>query len=44
MPKQIPPAEQINEVEKRIKSTSPVLELKDKDAKRLVGRDSCPET
>ena len=29
MPEQIPPAEHINEVEKRIKSTPLVLELKD---------------
>ena len=34
---QIPPAEHINEVEKRIKSTPPLLELEEKDAKGLVG-------
>ena len=37
MPEQIPPAEHINEVEKRIKGTPPVLELDEKDAKGLVG-------
>ncbi|RII26910.1 MAG: DNA damage-inducible protein D [Geobacter sp.] len=39
MPEQIPPAEHINEVEKRIKSTPPVLELDGKDAKGLVGEE-----
>ncbi len=39
MPEQIPPAEHINEVEKRIKSTPPVLELDEKDAKGLVGEE-----
>jgi DNA-damage-inducible protein D len=39
MPEQIPPAEHINEVEKRIKNTLPVLELEEKDAKGLVGRE-----
>jgi len=39
MPEQIPPAEHINKVEKRIKSTPPVLELDEKDAKGLVGRE-----
>lgn len=38
MPENIPPAEHINEVEKRIKSTPPVLELEEKDAKGLVGK------
>ncbi len=38
-PEQIPPAEHINAVEKRIKSTPPVLELEEKDAKGLVGRE-----
>ncbi len=37
MPEHIPPAEHINEVEKRIKTTPPVLELEEKDAKGLVG-------
>ena len=39
MPEQIPPAEHINEVEKRTKNTLPVLELDEKDAKGLVGRE-----
>jgi DNA-damage-inducible protein D len=39
MPEQIPPAEHIDEVEKRVKSTPPVLELEleERDAKGLVG-------
>ncbi len=37
MPESIPPAEHINEVEKRIKNTPPLLELDEKDAKGLVG-------
>lgn len=37
MPEKIPPAEHISEVEKRIKSTPPGLELDEKDAKGLVG-------
>jgi DNA-damage-inducible protein D len=39
MPELIPPAEHINEVEKRIKSTPSVLELEEKYAKGLVGRE-----
>ncbi|MCM2265352.1 MAG: DNA damage-inducible protein D [Desulfuromonadales bacterium] len=39
MPENIPPAEHINEVEKRIKSTPPLIELEEKDAKGLVGKD-----
>jgi DNA-damage-inducible protein D len=39
MPEKIPPAEHINEVEKRIKSTPPILELEEKDAKGLVGQE-----
>lgn len=38
MPENIPPAEHINEVEKRIKSTPPLMELEEKDAKGLVGK------
>jgi DNA-damage-inducible protein D len=38
MPEQIPSAEHIDEVEKRVKSTPPVLELEEKDAKGLVER------
>lgn len=37
MPENILPAEHISEVEKRIKSTPPLLELDEKDAKGLVG-------
>lgn len=39
MPENIPPAEHINQVEKRIKSTLPVLELDSNDAKGLVGKN-----
>lgn len=39
MPENIPPAEHINEVEKRIKSTPPLMELEEKDAKGLIGKD-----
>ena len=38
MPENIPPAEHINAVEKRIKATPPMLELEEKDAKGLVGK------
>jgi DNA-damage-inducible protein D len=37
MPENIPAAEPISAVEKRLKSTSPMLELEEKDAKGLVG-------
>lgn len=37
MPEQIPPAEHISEVEKRIKTSPPLLELEEKDAKGLIG-------
>ncbi len=37
MPENIPAAEPISAVEKRLKSTPPVLELEEKDAKGLVG-------
>ena len=36
-PENIPPAEHISQVEKRIKTTPPKLELKEKDAKGLIG-------
>lgn len=36
-PENIPPAEHISQVEKRIKSTPPKLELEKKDAKGLIG-------
>jgi DNA-damage-inducible protein D len=39
MPENVPPAEHINEVEMRIKSTPPILELEEKDAKGLVGQE-----
>ena len=39
MPENIPPAEHISKVEKRIKSTPPFLELDGNDAKGLVGTD-----
>ena len=38
MPENIPPAEHINVVEKRIESTPPILELEEQDAKGLVGK------
>lgn len=37
LPEQIPPAEHIKEVEKRLKSSTPRLELDDKDATGLIG-------
>ncbi len=39
MPEMIPAAEPISVVEKRLKSTPPVLELEEKDAKGLIGAD-----
>jgi DNA-damage-inducible protein D len=39
MPENVPLAEHISEVEKRIKNTRPLLELEDKDAKGLVGKE-----
>lgn len=39
MPESISPAEHISEVEKRIKSTPPLMELEEKDAKGLVGEE-----
>jgi DNA-damage-inducible protein D len=39
MPENIPPAEHISQVEKRIKNTRPLLELEEKDAKGLVGKE-----
>ena len=38
MPENIPPAENITVVEKRIKSAPAVLELEDKDAEGLAGK------
>jgi DNA-damage-inducible protein D len=38
MPEDIPPAEHISAVEKRIKNTPPLLELGEKDAKGLTGK------
>ena len=37
LPEQIPPAEHIKEVEKRVKTTTPKLELDDRDAGGLLG-------
>lgn len=37
MPENIPPAEHIKKVEKRIKDTPPLMELEEKDAKGLIG-------
>lgn len=39
MPEKIPPAEHISKVEKRIKSTPPLLELDGRDAKGLIGEE-----
>jgi len=39
MPENIPPAEHISHVVKRIKNTPPFLELDGSDAKGLVGTD-----
>ena len=39
MPENIPPAEHISEVEKRIKNTPPLMELEEKDAKGLMGKE-----
>ncbi len=38
LPEQLPPAEHIKQVEKRVKSVSPKLELEEKDAKGLIGK------
>lgn len=37
-PEQLPPAEHIKQVEKRVKSSAPKLELEEKDAKGLIGK------
>jgi DNA-damage-inducible protein D len=39
MPENFPPAEHISKVEKRIKDTPPLMELEEKDAKGLIGKD-----
>jgi DNA-damage-inducible protein D len=39
MPENIPPAEHISKVEKRIKDTPPLIELEERDAKGLIGED-----
>lgn len=39
MPENIPPAEHIKQVEKRLKESTPKLELEDRDAKGLAGDD-----
>ncbi|MEK6653191.1 MAG: DNA damage-inducible protein D [Nitrospirota bacterium] len=38
LPEQLPPAEHIKQVEKRVKSTAPKLKLEEKDAKGLSGK------
>ncbi|MDP2276590.1 MAG: DNA damage-inducible protein D [Nitrospirota bacterium] len=38
LPERLPPAEHIKQVEKRIKSAAPKLELEEKDAKGLIGK------
>jgi DNA-damage-inducible protein D len=38
MPKTIPPAEHIKQVEKRLKGRTPKLQLDDKDAVALLGK------
>jgi DNA-damage-inducible protein D len=40
LPEHIPPAEHIKQVEKRIESTTPRLELEEQDAKGLIGGQS----
>jgi len=37
-PEQLPPAEHIKQVEKRVKNAAPKLELEEKDAKGLIGK------
>jgi DNA-damage-inducible protein D len=39
MPENMPPAEHISQIEKRIKNTPPFLKLDGNDAKGLVGTD-----
>ena len=39
LPEEIPPAEHIKNVQKRLAATPPKLRLEDKDAKGLVGED-----
>jgi DNA-damage-inducible protein D len=39
MPENLPPAEHIKQVEKRLKTTPTKLALEDKDAKGLVGSE-----
>ena len=40
MPEELPPAEHIKEVEKRLKSAVPIMELVDKDAGGLLGEEN----
>ena len=42
LPENIPPAEPIQHVAKRIKSATPLLKLKDEDAKGLAGKKAKP--
>ncbi len=39
MPEDLPPVEHIKQVEKRLKSAPPKLELEEKDAKGLAGSE-----
>ncbi len=39
MPENIPPAEHIKQVEKRLKEATPILELEERDAQGLAGED-----
>jgi DNA-damage-inducible protein D len=39
MPENMPPAEHISQIEKRIKNTPPLLELDGSDVKGLIGTD-----
>lgn len=43
LPENIPPAEPIKEVQKRLRSAPPRLELDDKDAQGLIGGPASPE-
>ena len=38
LPEELPPAEHIKQVKKRVKSAAPKLELEERDAKGLIGK------
>jgi hypothetical protein len=38
LPEELPPAEHIKQVERRVQITTPKLELEEKDAKGLIGK------